>query len=77
MIYGEHQENWAREMASLNLASDDAWNRFSARVKVLLQVTTLDENEQEAGYSLDSAHSAFLRGASPEAYAATVKRARS
>lgn len=77
MVYGEHQEIWAQEMASLNSSHDARWSKWIGRVETLLQINSLDGDQEQDGYSLDFAYRDFLRNVSPETYAIGVKRARS
>jgi hypothetical protein len=53
-------------------AGDRAWERFLAECERLLGLKTgsLDGNEAEDGWSLDSAHDAFKAGLTPALYVA-------
>lgn len=65
----DHLEVWEMEMRSE--APDKKWNAFLNEVErhLGLEQGSMDGNEAEDGYSLDTAYDAFRAGISPADYA--------
>jgi hypothetical protein len=70
MSSSHHLDIWELERAWE--AGDRAWERFLGECERLLglEVGSLDGNEAEDGWSLDSAHDAFKAGLTPAEYVA-------
>lgn len=57
-----------RHEMGIETASDLAWDRWCVLAQKRLGVTSLDGDEAEDGFSIDSAYEAFAAGRSPADY---------